>query len=55
MEYEISDRPQQGEADAFRRSAFHLQTELMPSSLVASRRAEKHDRAIAIPEQEAGS
>ena len=55
MEYEISDRPQPGEADAFRRPATYVQEGLMPSSLVASRRAEKHDRAIAIPEQEAGS
>ena len=52
MEYEIEDRPQLGDEDT---------PDLLPASYgfpaepVPARRSEQRDRAVTIPEQEAGS
>ena len=55
MEYEICDRPQLADEDAYDRFAARHREGPMPAAFIAPRRADRSDRAIAIPEQEAGS
>ena len=55
MEYEIADRPQLGEDDAYDLFAARHPHHPKPAPLKAPRRRGKRDHAVAIPEQEAGS
>ena len=54
MEYEIADRPQLGEDDSYELFEARHSHRPTPAPLRAPR-GDQRDRAVAIPEQEAGS
>jgi hypothetical protein len=54
MEYEIADRPQLGEDDSYELFEARHPHRPRPAPLRAPR-GDQRDRAVAIPEQEAGS